>query len=119
MVVVENVPAGSVLSDLGFFCRDEAHQPVHGGILGKVQLSWSRGSKNVVLEEGIVCLPDMPVSCDSHVPLYCTAPVSLSAGQHFLSDAVGQSSSASVFLVCSSGGSQSKKHAQSRGSSVQ
>ncbi|KAL3158051.1 hypothetical protein ABBQ32_011660 [Trebouxia sp. C0010 RCD-2024] len=62
VVIIENVPAGSVLSDLGFFCLDEAQQPVHGGILGKVQLSWSRGSKNVVLEEGIVCLPDMPVS---------------------------------------------------------
>lgn len=67
MVVIENVPAGSVLSDLGFFCRDEAQQPVHGGTLGKVQLSWSRGSKNVVLEEGIVCLPDMPVSWTSQV----------------------------------------------------
>ena len=73
MVVIENVPAGSVLSDLGFFCRDEAQQPVHGGILGKVQLSWSRGSKNVVLEEGIVCLPDMPVSWNSHAALYGTA----------------------------------------------
>ena len=60
-VLIENVAAGSVLSDLGFFCRDEAEQPVHGGVLGKVQLSWSRGSKNVVLEEGIVCLPDMQV----------------------------------------------------------
>lgn len=75
MVVIQNVPAGSVLSDLGFFCRDEAHQPVHGGILGKVQLSWSRGSKNVVLEEGIVCLPDMPVSWGAHMPLYRTAAV--------------------------------------------
>ena len=65
VVIIDNVPAGSVLSDLGFFCLDEAQQPVHGGILGKVQLSWSRGSKNVVLEEGIVCLPDMPVSLDT------------------------------------------------------
>lgn len=73
MVVIENVPAGSVLADLGFFCRDEAQQPVHGGTLGKVQLSWSRGSKNVVLEEGIVCLPDMPVSWISQVLLCCSA----------------------------------------------
>lgn len=73
MVIIENVPAGSVLSDLGFFCLDEAQQPVHGGILGKVQLSWSRGSKNVVLEEGIVCLPDMPVSLDT---LCCVTDVS-------------------------------------------
>ncbi len=29
---------------------------------GKVQLSWSRGSKSVVLEEGVVCLPDILVS---------------------------------------------------------
>lgn len=65
VVIIDNVPAGSVLSDLGFFCLDEAQQPVHGGTLGKVQLSWSRGSKNVVLEEGIVCLPDMPVSLDA------------------------------------------------------
>lgn len=81
MVVIDNIAAGSVLSDLGFFCRDEAEQPVHGGILGKVQLSWSRGSKNVVLEEGIVCLPDMPVSWDSHFMLSCKAAVSLSARQ--------------------------------------
>ena len=61
-MIIQNVPAGSVLSDLGFFCRDEAEQSVTNGVQGKVQLSWSRGSKRVVLEEGIVCLPDMPVS---------------------------------------------------------
>ena len=61
-VIIENVPAGSVLKDLGFFCQDEAEQSVTNGMPGKVQLSWSRGSKNVVLEEGVVCLPNMPVS---------------------------------------------------------
>lgn len=76
VVVIENIPAGSVVSDLGFFCRDEAQQPVHGSTLGKVQLSWSRGSKNVVLEEGIVCLPDMPVSCPSPV-LLCHSAAAL------------------------------------------
>lgn len=76
-MIIQNVPAGSVLSDLGFFCRDEAEESVTNGVQGKVQLSWSRGSKRVVLEEGIVCLPDMPVSF-----LSCLAPIFAKA--HFV-----------------------------------
>jgi hypothetical protein len=65
MVIIESVPAGSILSDLGFYCRDEANQPVQTSMKGRVQLSWSRGSKGVVLEEGVICLPDIPVSPSS------------------------------------------------------
>ena len=70
MVILESVPAGSILSELGFYCRDEANQPVHTNMRGKVQLSWSRGSKGVVLEPGVICLPDIAVS-----PSYCLSPL--------------------------------------------
>ena len=61
-VVIQGVPAGSLLNNLGFYCVDEAGNPVYNGLQGKVQLSWCRGSKKVVLEDGIVCLPAMQVS---------------------------------------------------------
>lgn len=70
MVILESVPAGSILSELGFYCRDEANQPVHTNMRGKVQLSWSRGSKGVVLEPGVICLPDIAVS-----PSCCLSPL--------------------------------------------
>lgn len=62
MAVIEDAVAGGMLKDLGFYCLNEAGECVHTGMLGKVQMSWSRGSKNVILEEGVVCLPDMAVS---------------------------------------------------------
>ena len=62
MVIVENVPAGSELVQLGMYCCDEARQPVYTGMKGRVQLSWSRGSKNVELLDGVICLPKIPVS---------------------------------------------------------
>lgn len=63
-VVLQGVPAGSVLDNLGFYCVDEAGEPVYDGSHGKVQLSWCRGSKKVVLEDGIVCLPELQVCSD-------------------------------------------------------
>ena len=63
MVILQNVPAGSELEQLGFYCCDEARQPVYSGMKGRVQLSWSRGSKNVELLEGVICLPEILVSC--------------------------------------------------------
>ena len=61
-MVIDGIPAGTVLADMGFYCQDEAGNPVHSGMHGKVQMSWCRGSKKVVLEEGVVCLPDLLVS---------------------------------------------------------
>ncbi|KAL0055143.1 hypothetical protein WJX82_007626 [Trebouxia sp. C0006] len=71
MVILESVPAGSILSELGFYCRDEANQPVHTNMRGKVQLSWSRGSKGVVLEPGVICLPDIAVAESIAEPMAC------------------------------------------------
>lgn len=61
-VVISHVPAGSVIDNLGLYCVDEVGQPVHNGTQGKVQLSWCRGTKKVMLEEGVVCLPELQVS---------------------------------------------------------
>ena len=43
----------------------QAGRPVTNSASGRVQLSWQRGSRRVVLEEGVVCLPPLEV-CASH-----------------------------------------------------
>ncbi len=60
---VLDVPAGSVLSNLAFYCCDPSGQPVHNGMEGIVELSWVEGPKKASLDHGLLCLPDLQVQC--------------------------------------------------------
>ena len=60
-MVLEGVEAGSVVTGLAFACLDEAGRPAEAGTPGKVQVSWSRGTKKVRLEDQPLPLPDIQV----------------------------------------------------------
>lgn len=62
MAVLEGLPAGSSLEGLSFLCLDEAGRPA-AAVKGRLQTSWSRGTKRVALKEDVpVDLPRLPVS---------------------------------------------------------
>ena len=59
---LEEIAAGSVLDELGFYCQDEAGRPVGGGLKGRLTFSWGRSTKKVTLQdETIVQLPPLQV----------------------------------------------------------
>jgi hypothetical protein len=64
VAVIEGVEAGSVLQGLSFHCLDEIGRPAEAGTAGKVQVSWSRGSKKLQLKESPLALPDIQASYD-------------------------------------------------------
>lgn len=68
MAVIEGVEAGSVLKDLTFQCLDEAGRPAEGGTEGKLQVSWSRGTKKVKLQETPSPLPGLQVRIQIMAP---------------------------------------------------
>ena len=59
--VLEDVPAGSLVQGLAFQCLDEAGRLAEIGTPGKVQVSWSRGTKKVKLQDQPLALPDIQV----------------------------------------------------------
>lgn len=59
--MLEGVEAGSLLQGLAFQCLDEAGRLAEAGTAGKVQVSWSRGTKKVKLQEQPLTLPDFQV----------------------------------------------------------
>ena len=63
--VIEGVEAGSQLPHLAFMCVDEVGRPAEAGLTGKVQVSWSRGTKKVRLGQEPLQLPDIQVSSGS------------------------------------------------------
>ena len=65
VAVIEGVEAGSRLPHLAFICVDEAGRPAEAGVTGKVQVSWSRGTKKVCLGQEPLKLPDIQVSSGS------------------------------------------------------
>ena len=60
--LIEDIPAGSMLSNLSFVCTDETGKPAEAGTSGKVQVSWTRGAKRVKLGEEATKLPDLQVA---------------------------------------------------------
>ena len=69
VALVEGVEAGSVLENLAFYCADEVGRPAATGTAGKVQVSWTRGSKKVRLQDGPLALPGIQV--ESTLYNYC------------------------------------------------
>ena len=59
--VLEGVEAGSLVQGLAFQCLDEAGRLAEAGTAGKVQVSWSRGTKKVKLQDQASTLPDIQV----------------------------------------------------------
>lgn len=62
IAVIEGVPAGGALSDLAVLCSDETGKPAQPGTAGKLQVSWTRGTKKVKLGEEPMQLPDLQVT---------------------------------------------------------
>ncbi len=59
---VEEIAAGSIVDELGFYCQDEAGRPVGGSLKGRLTFSWGRSTKKVTLQdETIVQLPPLQV----------------------------------------------------------
>lgn len=57
--VLEGAQAGTVIRGLSFQCLDEAGRLAKEGTLGKVQVSWSRGTKKVKLQSQPLPLPNI------------------------------------------------------------
>ena len=63
VAVLDNVEAGSLIQGLAFQCLDEAGRLAEASTAGKVQVSWSRGTKKVKLQNQPLGLPDIQVGC--------------------------------------------------------
>lgn len=72
--MLEGVKAGSLVQGLAFQCLDEAGRLAEAGTAGKVQVSWSRGTKKVKLQDQASTLPDIQVRISlrsSSLLLFC------------------------------------------------
>ena len=61
VALLEGAEAGSTIMGLAFQCLDEAGRLAEIGTPGKVQVSWSRGTKKVKLQDQPLALPDIQV----------------------------------------------------------
>ena len=62
LAVLDPVAAGASIEALSFLCVDQAGRPAAVGAAGKVQVSWTRGSKKVKLRDSPMPLPAVAVS---------------------------------------------------------
>ena len=61
VALLENIAAGSNLSDLAMLAVDETGKPAEAGTAGKMQLSWTRGAKRMKLADEATPLPNLEV----------------------------------------------------------